>query len=224
METFFVFIVSVYIFARSIYENYMRDKILNIASHLFLSLGVKSVTMDDLATKMGISKKTIYEYYRTKKELVKATTRFVFNKIAEEIDAVCLSKNETSPIETLFQINGIVKEHQKGDVATEHQLKKYFPEVYQELQLNKIELMTRGIKINLEKGIAMGLYRKDLVPDIIARFYYSGMALICDRDIFPDDVYSPEHLVKDFTIYHLRAIATPKGIIELENFLANNEL
>lgn len=202
----------------------MQQKILHTAGSLFLSLGVKSVTMDDIAAEMGISKKTIYEYYSTKEELVQATTNFLFDNIAKEIDQICLSDDENSPIETLFQINSIVKEHQKGDVAAEHQLKKSFPKVYEELQRKKFELMTRGILINMKKGIALGYYREDLNPDLITRFYYSGMALICDSDIFPTATYKPNQLTKDFTIYHLRAIATPKGIQKLEKYLTENEL
>ncbi len=202
----------------------MRQKILHTAGNLFLSLGVKSVTMDDIAAEMGISKKTIYEYYNTKEELVQATTNFFFDNIADEIDQICHRDDDMSPIETLFQINNIVKEHQKGDIAAEHQLKKSFPKVYEELQRKKIELMTRGILINMEKGVALGYYRNDLNPDLIARFYYSGMALICDSDIFPTDTYKPDQLTKDFTIYHLRAITTEKGGLALEKYLTENEL
>ena len=85
---------------------YMKEKIIERANDMFLSLGFKSVTMDDLASEMGISKKTIYTHFQNKTKLVEATTEHLFCEISEGIDAILAEKRE--PIEELFAIKAFV--------------------------------------------------------------------------------------------------------------------
>ncbi len=202
----------------------MQDKILQTASELFLNFGVKSVTMDDLATHLGISKKTIYEYYGNKEALVKATADFMFTHISAEINTLIADENSNSPIETLFESLLIFNQHFKENHAPQYQLKKYFPKVYEEIYKRKFELITNAIKKNLKQGIAQGYYREDINQDIIARFYYAGMSAIKDHDIFSSEAYKPAQIMITYTIYHIRAIATPKGLNTLEKYLSEHEL
>jgi len=201
----------------------MKQKILQTASKLFLSLGFKSVTMDDIAEKMAISKKTIYEYYQNKTALVKATTHFVFEQIHQKIDSICCEDCDTSPIHTLFHINNFMVKHLQEDNAPEYQLKKYYPKIAASLTEKKFTLMTEGITENLEKGIEQGLYRSDIDAPVIARIYYSSISTIKNSDIFPADTYKISQVMHTFLCYHIRAIATPKGNLELENYLKESK-
>ncbi|MCB0433144.1 MAG: TetR/AcrR family transcriptional regulator, partial [Mangrovimonas sp.] len=78
----------------------MEQKILQNAAEMFLNYGFKSVTMDDIANTMGISKKTIYQYYENKNKLVEATTMYVFENISHGIDCIC--EIEKNPIEEVY--------------------------------------------------------------------------------------------------------------------------
>lgn len=202
----------------------MREKILHTASQLFITMGVKSVTMDDIAERMAISKKTIYEFYENKYELVKATTLFLFENITAQITCICENHVEC-PIVNLFEINKFLKEHlQEDNSPVLFQLKKYYPEIYEDLYLKKFAIITEGITENLERGIKLGLYREDINVPIIARFYYAGIDSIKNNEIFPNDQFKTSQLTLTYLIYHLRAIATQKGIEELENYIKTNEL
>lgn len=201
----------------------MQNKILHTASELFLNLGFKSVTMDDIADKMAISKKTIYEYYENKTALIEATINFVFNRITKKIDKVCGSKSNESPIKTLFNLNKLMQEHLNEQNAPEYQLQKYYPNIAQSLHEKKFTVITEGISENLERGIGLGLYRKDINIPIIARLYYISVSALKNSDIFQEGNYKIRDLMNTFLNYHIRAIVTSKGLKELENYLDKNE-
>ncbi|GGD82473.1 TetR/AcrR family transcriptional regulator [Planktosalinus lacus] len=199
----------------------MREKILEIASELFLNLGFKSVTMDDIANEMGISKKTIYQHFENKTKLVEATTDYVFHFVCEGID--CIRAENNNPIAELFQINTFIKQMLKNEKASpQHQLQKYYPEIYKKLDENKFLNIHECVISNLRKGIEMGLYRESIKPEIIGRFYFLGATGIKNQDLFPLDNYTPNELMELFLEYHLRGIVTSKGEKELIKHINQN--
>ena len=103
----------------------MRDKILEKSNELFLNLGFKSVTMDEIASSLGVSKKTIYKYFKNKTELVDAVTRFMFDSVSCGIDGIC---EKINPIDEVFSIKRFVIEHLKDEKSSpQYQLQKYYP-------------------------------------------------------------------------------------------------
>lgn len=202
----------------------MQDKILHTASELFINFGVKSVTMDDIAQKLGISKKTIYDYYNNKEELVECTTNYLFDNITDYLKVFIADNHDKNPIEILFDSFKFIKQHFKKDHAPEYQLKKYFPIIYENISRKKFELITSVITHNLTLGVEQGYYRDNVNKDIIARFYYGSLTAIRDNEIFPSETFNNTEVMEIYTTYHIRAIATPKGIETLDKHLANNEL
>jgi len=199
----------------------MRDKILEKASELFLTFGVKTVTMDEIAEKMAISKKTIYEHYKNKTDLIKATTHFIFEQISSRINVICNDEINTSPIKALFDIDALVLECIDEDNTVEFQLQKYYPEISRSLDEKKFRLITESVTENLERGIATGLYRADLNIPVIARLYFTSSIAIKNSDLFSPKEYKISEIMHSYLVYHIRAIATQKGLIELENILQN---
>jgi len=130
----------------------VKEKILHKATDLFLTYGVKSVTMDDIAKELAISKKTIYTFFSTKTKLVEATTYYLFHKINSEIQTICsLGKN---PIQELFMIKTLVLEHLKNEESSpQYQLQKYYPELYVSVRQKQFDSINDCISKNLEKGI-----------------------------------------------------------------------
>ena len=196
----------------------MKEKIIQHASELFLTLGFKSVTMDDIAREIGISKKTIYKYFSNKTKLVKATTLFTFNEINLGINQICALKK--NPIVELFDIKEFVMNLLKDEASSPvFQLKKYYPEVYNSLQIKQIEVMQDCVKENLSRGMKLGLYLEDLDVEFISRIYFSGITSIKDDQLFPVMLFPKKHLITKYLIYHLRAITTPKGLKYVEQFI-----
>ena len=196
----------------------MKDKILTKSAEMFLGLGVKSVTMDEIASALGISKKTIYAHYSTKTKLIEATALFVFENISCGIEKIRNKKKD--PIDELFVIKDFALEHLKDEKSSpQYQLQKYYPKIFEMVKTKQQKIMEDQIKDNLKRGIAQGLYREDLPLDFTSRIYFVGMLGIKDRDLFPESDYTTNELIEKHLEYHLRAIVTDKGRSSLNKFL-----
>ncbi len=215
METFLVLKVSVIHLPKFLR---MKNEILEKSSDMFLRLGFKSVTMDDIAAEMGISKKTIYEHYATKLELVKAATFFLYEKISSGIDHICsLEKN---PIEELFDIKEYVQNNLKDPNSSPiFQLQKYYPKIHACLKTMQFEKMDHCVIDNLNRGKKAGLFRPEIDEEFIGRIYYASAMSIMDFELFPEEMYTRNELDEKLLEYHVRGIATPKGIETLEKLL-----
>jgi AcrR family transcriptional regulator len=196
----------------------MRDKILEKSNELFLNIGFKSVTMDEIASALGISKKTLYKYFINKTALIDAVTRYMFDTICCRIDTICDQK--LRPIDELFHIKRVVIEHLKDEKSSPlYQLQKYYPAIYRSLKQKQFLIMQETIQNNLKRGVQSGVFRSSIDVDFISKIYFSGMLGIKDQLIFPLTKYSMDTLTSLYLEYHLRGISTEKGIQELENQL-----
>lgn len=199
----------------------MKEKILQKTIDLFINYGFKSVTMDDIASEMHISKKTIYSHFNNKTELVKASSFQMFDAISKGIKCICsLHKN---PIEELYEIKKYVMVHLKNEKTSPHyQLCKYYPEINDSLKKKQFELMQSCVVNNFERGIEMGLYRTNLSEEFVSRIYFLGITGIKDENLFPTKVFTKTEIMDDFLEYHLRGIITKEGLHTLNKILKNN--
>lgn len=200
----------------------MKEKILIKATDLFLNLGFKSVTMDDLAQEMGISKKTIYSNFENKTKLVEACTMRVFESVSCGIDQICLLKK--NPIEELYEIKRLVMEHLNDEkTSPQYQLQKYYPRIFNTLRNKQFDMMHGCVVNNVKKGIDEGIYRDNLNIEFVARIYFWGVSSIKDSRLFPVDKFSAADLMDYYLEYHLRGIITPKGRKILNNIINSNQ-
>ena len=197
----------------------MKDKIIKKATDMFLKLGFKSVTMDDIACEMCISKKTIYKYFSNKEKLIEEGTEVVHQKIHSLMDDI-ISKNYNAIAEN-FEMRKMFKEmFQSFDHSPAYQLKKHYPEIYQKMMTNEIEDCSYVFRQNIEKGITEGLYRPETDIEVAVQFYYTLIFSINENTLLEKEAYELEAKALE---YHTRAIGTPKGIIELEKQLLTNK-
>jgi DNA-binding Xre family transcriptional regulator len=198
----------------------MREKIIQKSAEMFLTLGFKSVTMDDIANEMGISKKTIYVHFENKTKLVEAVTFTVFETICDGIDCICSASH--NPIEELYDIKMYVMNYLKNEkTSPQYQLKKYYPQIYQRLHLKQFDKMHISVKESIQKGVDTGLFRPNVDVDFISRMYFNGMSGIKDVTIFPSEKFNMEYLMESYLEYHLRAICSEKGLLLLTKFINN---
>ncbi|MAO10263.1 MAG: TetR family transcriptional regulator [Flavobacteriaceae bacterium] len=199
----------------------MKEKIIIKAAEMFLSLGFKSVTMDDISHEMGISKKTIYTHFKNKTELVKESVLMVFEGISCGIDNILLEKKD--PIEELYEIKKFVMLQLKNEKSSpQYQLQKYYPEVYSMIKAKKYANMAACTVENLKRGVEKGVYRKNIDVDFISKLYFSGIDSINDETLFPVSQFSKTQLMEDYLEYHLRGIVTSKGLQTLNKFINEN--
>lgn len=182
---------------------------------MFLKLGFKSITMDDIAGEMCISKKTIYKYFCNKETLVKESVRLIHKEVHQLIDDA-ISKNYNA-IEENFEIRRMFTDlFKSSDTSPIYQLRKHYPEVYKNALKFQIEECEFCFRQNIEKGIEQKLYRNDLNKEAYVRFYYYLIFSI-NENIASEIEARP--LEFEALEYHTRAMATPEGIIELEKQL-----
>jgi AcrR family transcriptional regulator len=192
-------------------EIYIIEK----ARELFMKYGIKSVSMDDISHQLGISKKTLYQYFKDKADLVyKVVTTF---SCEHDKRMSSILESEMNAIELLL----LVSKHTLEMLRSLHppllfDLRKYYPELTKELIISKKSDVFNKVKSNLLKGIEEGFYRDDLNPDIIASLYIKRL----DDVFFENEAYAkdfPQHEVfKQLFIYHLRGIVSSKGLKYLE--------
>ena len=185
---------------------------------MFLNLGFKSVTMDDIASEMGISKKTIYAHFSTKIKLVEASSLYILQNISTGISEI--RKQNHNPIEEVFEMKEFVKQHLKNEKSSpQFQLKKYYPKIFNSLQGDQLEIMDDCVTENLQRGIAEGYFRPSISVDFTSKIYFIGMMGIKTNDLFPEEDYDRDELTNKFLEYHLRSISTPKGLETLKEFI-----
>ncbi|QRM88999.1 TetR family transcriptional regulator [Lacinutrix sp. WUR7] len=200
----------------------MREKIIHKSGELFLTLGFKSVTMDDIANALGISKKTIYQNFDNKTKLIEATTLNMFENICGGIDCICNASH--NPIEELYDIKMYVMNYLKNEkTSPQFQLKKYYPQIFRSLQMKQFEKMYVSVKDSIQKGVDTGLFRENIDVDFISRMYFNGMTGIKDENIFPSDRFTMDYLMESYLEYHLRAICNENGLLTLNKFIKTNQ-
>jgi len=200
----------------------MKEKIIQKSTELFLRLGFKSVTMDDIANEMAISKKTIYTHFKNKTDLVKECTCNVLQNITSGIDEIC--SLEQNPIEELFEIKKFVMGTIEAEQSSpQYQLQKYYPEIFEDIKESHFEKMMECTRKNLSRGMKKGLYRSNLDIDFISRLYFLGIHGIKDQNLFPIEKFSTQFLTEEYLEYHIRGIVTPEGFLTLKKFIKEQQ-
>jgi len=182
---------------------------------LYMKYGIKSITMDDVASELGISKKTLYQFVTDKDDLV---GKFIDNEIALRQEEICKCFGiGFNAIEELFEISIFMNKlmHDQNP-TTEYDLKKYYPQHYQKTVKARREGIYNYILLNLKKGVKEGLYRKDMNKEIIAKLYLSRSENTNLNELFTVEEFTSIKLFMELLTYHVRGIATEKGIIVLE--------
>jgi len=193
----------------------VKIQILKKAEDLFLRYGLKSVTMDDIARDLGISKKTLYQFVNNKSDLLK---QIMVNEIEKENEAMIQIKEESKDAidEMLKMAKYVLTRLRSYPPTIMYDLQKYYRDIWQMIENHHRTYIYTIIKLNIEKGMEQELYRDNLNPDIIAKLYVSKTIIVADEDMFPLQQYNKEDLFKEYMVYHIHGIASKKGLKLLE--------
>lgn len=198
-----------------------RSKIIGKAAALFVESGIKGITMDELAEHLGMSKRTIYEHFADKKELVKECVIFIDNKKDELAkDAEKHSKNVIETLLTLHLDNlkmmGSVNRKFADDI------KKFYPELHNYFQEKRESSIYSTINF-LQKGVEEGVVRDDQNVEIYANLLHEEMYLLFDNRSIHLSEFSVKEVYSVMFLCFLRGIATSKGLAVIDDFLMKNK-
>jgi len=185
--------------------------ILSKTFELYERYAIKSVSMDDVARELGISKKTLYQIVANKNELVEKVIQSEMELAGKRHESI--KKMKLNSIEELFEVSKLMNDRLKNhNPALYFDLKKYYPALFKKITEIKREKAFESVLNNLKKGIKEELYRKEINPDIIAKIYISRIEQSYDNSIFSIAEVTSIEVFNEVMIYHLHGICNEKGL------------
>ena len=180
------------------------------ADELFTKYGIRSVSMDDIANALGMSKKTIYQYFVDKDELVVAVVEADVQEM--EQDCLNIAQDAKDALHEIFlTIDRLLVQFRHMNPMLIYDLEKFHFRAFQKFMDHKNKFLLQTIKTNLERGLAEGLYREDLQADLIARFRLESLMIPFNTDLFPPIKYTMADVAKEILELYAYGLVSPKG-------------
>jgi AcrR family transcriptional regulator len=201
----------------------MEEKAIEIIDRsiaYFMRFGLRAVSMDEIARELGISKKTLYKYFKDKNDLIVQGVQMKI-KMDEKSCENSTSEGENA-IDELFKISEFVIQSLSNlNQSVLFELKKFHPEAWQIMHNHKWEFVYRTIKTNIDRGVAEGIYRENLNPEIIARLYVGSTDMIMESEVFPWPEFKLDNVYLEVLKFQVRGLANEKGITYLQTKMNN---
>ena len=197
-----------------------REQIIKRASEMIVELGIKSLRVDDLAQDLAMSKRTLYEIFADKQELLYHSIKYLFNQEAEQVLASVDTKSGGIP--SLFEIFDLMA--QRGNVRQRimENLRKFYPELFERIMTENRDYGLALLRARLNQLIEEGLVAKTVNVDLsVTMFYYTSMGLMRRQGqlVLPEGVTEADAF--RYTIVNFfRGIATLKGVGQIDEYLA----
>lgn len=198
------------------------DRILNVARDLFLGYGLRNVTMDHISRELGMSKRTLYEKYPTKKEIVITITKYTLDYHEREYKNL-LKKSRDAVDEVLILMEHLSNMFARLNARMIFDMQKYFPEAWQLFQNHRKQFMLKKIIDNLRKGIKEELFRRDINVEVLALMRLEQIQQVLDPKIFPSEKFSVSEIHRQLLLHYLYGISTSKGHKAINEYLRVEE-
>ncbi len=195
----------------------VKERIQQKAHELFMKFGIRSVSMDDIANQIGVSKKTIYQFFADKDALVGEIIQEEVVRMEQE--CVYCSVNARDAVDEIFLTIEIILEQFKSFNPTlVFDLRKFHHQAYQKIEAHKREYLLGLIIRNLERGVEEGIYREDIKIPVIARFRLESMMLAFDTELFPPKQFDLADITRELIELFVYGVANEKGYQLIEKY------
>jgi AcrR family transcriptional regulator len=185
---------------------------------LFMHYGVKSVTMDDLARELGISKKTLYKHFEDKNQLVFSIMQLNINK--DKKSCIEIKEAAKNAIDGLFRTTRFVMDKFRNiHPSVFYDLRKYHPDAWQLLQDHKWNFIIDLFRQNIERGKKEGLYRSNINTEIISRLHIATTDAILGTEVFPTTEFQYDQVFSDMMDIHIHGLVSHEGYTYLQERL-----
>jgi TetR/AcrR family transcriptional regulator, cholesterol catabolism regulator len=197
----------------------VQFKLFKRVEELFFRLGIRNLTMDDVARELGMSKKTLYLHVENKEDLVRKV--ILMGIEADKMEQQKIHEISKDAIDEMLGIaRYIMDQVQQVKPSLLFELQRYYPEAWALMDDFHTKAIKNWIKANLERGLFEGHYRTDLNPEIIASLYVSASSNMCNERFFPLGKIAFQEIIRQFMLYHLHGILSENGHRALEKQLA----
>ena len=187
-----------------------KEKIIEGSRELFFRNGMKSITMDDIASHLGISKKTIYQFHADKDALIYEVTKLQLEQ--QELEMIAVRKQSKDPVEEiLLAMNSMSKMISTISPAVFYDLQKYYRNSWKRFQDFKNKQIVNYVEENMKSGIKSGLYRADIPVKILSRLRLEQIELGYNPAIYPPTQFNITEVQVALMDHFLHGIVTIKG-------------
>ena len=186
------------------------QNILEGAIELFRQYGFKTITMDDIARKAGISKKTLYQHFANKNEVVSEALSNYKCAMSDQCNEIMVDSE--NPIEAMVRIMGMFDMvHRQMNPIAMLELERFFPNAYKQFKESLKGKDVQSVKQNIKDGIEMGLYRPELDADFMARYRMELSLITFHSNLLVNDRQNMQYVGHEISEHFLYGIMTPKG-------------
>ena len=201
----------------------LQERILFTADELFRKYGVRSITMDDLAKHLSISKKTLYQYYTDKDELVHKITGDTLRRVDRDMESIREEAKDAIDecVRIIQYMNALLPAFQPTFM---YDLEKYYPKAYKLFTNYQFTDLKNGIVQNIRRGIREGLYRKDVNAEIIARLRIQQIAGTFDPITFPSPMFSNAEVCRQGLLLFIHGLVSDKGLKLVQQYTTKKSL
>ena len=195
-----------------------KERILEKATELFMRYGIRSITMDEIAAQLGISKKTIYQFFTDKDAMVEAVVND--ETIKNEEECLHFSTAAENAVHEIFLAMDNLEEMLKGmNPQLIHDLEKHHPAAFKRLKQYKYQFLYSIIKKNLERGMKEGVYRSDLNVELTTRHRIETAFMPFNQDAFPQNKYPMNQTCQELAVLFLHSVCNLNGKKLIEKYL-----
>ncbi|MBI5857954.1 MAG: TetR/AcrR family transcriptional regulator [Sphingobacteriales bacterium] len=187
-----------------------KERIQAKADEMFMRYGIRSVSMDDIAAQLAISKKTLYQFFSDKDELVDAVVDAELKR--GQRDCVqCLKVSKNAVEEIFITMDQIAEQFRNMNPVVLYDLEKFHPASYNRFLKHKHEFLLEVIRKNMERGIREELFRPEINVDILSKFRLESMMIAFNLNVFPPRKYNLVEVTQEIIEHYLYGLATLKG-------------
>jgi TetR/AcrR family transcriptional regulator, cholesterol catabolism regulator len=187
-----------------------QKRIQQKAHELFMRYGIRSMNMDEIANRLGMSKKTIYQYFEDKDALVDA----VIDDEIEQTQVECkLTQNDSkNAVDEIFQVMEYIdQQFREINPLVLYDLQRYHHKAFTKFLEHKNSFLLQVIRLNLERGKQEELFRPELDVEIIARHRLESMMLAFNMEVFPSGRFNLAAISRELIEHYLFGLVTLKG-------------
>jgi len=196
----------------------MKERIIETSGRLFMRYGVKSITMDDIAKELGISKKTIYQHFSDKDEIVFQVA--VHQLEEDKCEFQNMNDASKNVVEKMVKtIEMLKKSFCEINPTMLYDIKKYHPRAWNLFMEHKQNFILTQMIRDLEKGISDGLFRPEIKVEIIAKIHLESIFIAFDMQVFPPDRFSFIEVQIALIDHFIRGVLSDEGLKLYKNYL-----
>lgn len=185
------------------------ERVLRTAEDLFFQYGIRSVTMEDIARELSISKKTIYQYFKDKDEIVLKVSKQIFDKELAQMNQI--HEQGENVIHEMVLLSSYIREHvAEANPSAMHDLQKFYPEAWRVFLVFK-QACLNLIESTIEKGMTEGYFRPEVNPKILAILRSETIELSFNQQLFPREEFEPQEVQRQLFEQFINGVLTDKG-------------